>query len=485
MKRRQVLVFGLFSAAVFIFFFITCSTKDKEMPITTSSKEAKQLFIQARDFYENIEFQKATKLLDEAIAKDSNLALAYLYKALAGGSGGDTKTNIEKATLISKNSSAGEKLFIKMNKAITFDNDRKLGYKYSDSLIKMFPEDARVYFYKGWYLTNSGENDSSIIYLKKAIELDQSYAPVHNLLGYAYIRNGDDNDLGEKEFKEYIRLAPKRPNPYDSYAEFLLMQGRYDESIENYNKALQINPEFVTAMVGIGNNYIFKKDYDKAREFYQESYDKSFNIAQKIQALWWKGISYIHAGNIVDATNTFDELSKLAFENNRPAWGISALEFSGSLLAEYGNVNEAEKYLSKAFDFTKSSELSDKERKAFENYIGLDRCYLQIIRKNLEGAEQNLGTLKQLVEYSKEPIQIEYYNLISGILQFNKGNNDLALQYFQKSEKENPYVWYWQAMAQEKAGNIQEAKKIYAKIAGYNVNSLNLALVKDRAKNKM
>lgn len=57
MKRQQVLLFGLFSAAMFIFLFIACSTKDKEMPISTTSEEAKQLFIQARDYYENIEFQ--------------------------------------------------------------------------------------------------------------------------------------------------------------------------------------------------------------------------------------------------------------------------------------------------------------------------------------------------------------------------------------------------------------------------------------------
>ena len=59
MKRGQVLLFGLFNATMIILFCITCATKDKEIPITTSSEEAKQLFIQARDYYENIEFQKS------------------------------------------------------------------------------------------------------------------------------------------------------------------------------------------------------------------------------------------------------------------------------------------------------------------------------------------------------------------------------------------------------------------------------------------
>jgi len=70
-------------------------------------------------------------------------------------------------------------------------------------------------------------------------------------------------------------------------------------------------------------------------------------------------------------------------------------------------------------------------------------------------------------------------------LQLQKGNTDLALQYFQKIGEGNPYYWYWEASALAKADKTQEAKKLYAKISSYNTNSLLLALVRDRAKNKM
>ena len=45
----------------------------------------------------------------------------------------------------------------------------------------------------------------------------------------------------EKAFQKYIELIPKDPNPYDSYAELLLKMGRFEDSIAQYRKALEIH----------------------------------------------------------------------------------------------------------------------------------------------------------------------------------------------------------------------------------------------------
>ena len=78
MKRQIILLYGLFCAVIVTFFFSSCSTKEKEMPITTSSEEARQLFIQGREDLFNAEIEKAAKLFEDAIKKDSTFALAYL-----------------------------------------------------------------------------------------------------------------------------------------------------------------------------------------------------------------------------------------------------------------------------------------------------------------------------------------------------------------------------------------------------------------------
>ena len=53
------------------------------------------------------------------------------------------------------------------------------------------------------------------------------------------------------------------PNPYDSYAELLMKLGRYEESIQQYKKALDVNPEFFASHMGISNNLMFLRRYEK------------------------------------------------------------------------------------------------------------------------------------------------------------------------------------------------------------------------------
>ena len=203
-------------------------------------------------------------------------------------------------------------------------------------------------------------------------------------------------------------------------------------------------------------------------------------------ALWWKAVSYIYEGQTADAIKVFDERSKLAFENNYPTAGITGYRFSGLIFADKGNIKEAEKYLSKASDYIKSSQLRDDDRKAFEVTNDLDRVYLQTLKKDIRVAEKNLEALKQVVDQRQSTSEIEYLNFVAGFLQFQKGNSKLALQHFQKTGEGNPYTWYWEAVAQEKMGDKQAANVLQGKIANYNANSgLPLFLVREKAKIKM
>ena len=76
------------------------------------------------------------------------------------------------------------------------------------------------------------------------------------MLGYSN-RNLENYDEAEKAFKKYIELIPDDPNPYDSYAEMLSKQGRYEEAITQYEKALAIDPNFFPSHMGIANNLIY------------------------------------------------------------------------------------------------------------------------------------------------------------------------------------------------------------------------------------
>jgi tetratricopeptide (TPR) repeat protein len=71
----------------------------------------------------------------------------------------------------------------------------------------------------------------------------------HNLLGYELGLVHDDAGA-EREFRTYVRLAPRDPNPYDSLGEFLRRHGRLEEALETYDRGLAIDPTFAFAALG-------------------------------------------------------------------------------------------------------------------------------------------------------------------------------------------------------------------------------------------
>ena len=60
---------------------LTEPSSDGEIPVTTSSEDARTYFLQARDALEMTRSTDAEALLDQAIEQDPKFALAYLYKA--------------------------------------------------------------------------------------------------------------------------------------------------------------------------------------------------------------------------------------------------------------------------------------------------------------------------------------------------------------------------------------------------------------------
>jgi len=486
MSNNKVLIYVIILLSTILLLLSGCakeSQKPKEITITTNSDEALKLFTEGRDMYEKAKIPQAAQMFDKAITLDKNFAMAYLYRAISGGGYKIARENLSKAVDLLDKVSEGEKHLILYNEAY-FDNDGVKQKQELDSLLNLYPDDKRIQDLAGTYYYSIQDYPNALNHFKKAVAIDSSFASSYNMLGYVYM--GMENfTAAEGPLKKYIELNPNEANPYDSYAEFLLTQGRYDESIKQYEKAFEIDPEFVTALVGIGNNYIFKKDYNKARDYYQQYYDKSFNINEKLGALYWRAVSYVYEDNITEAIKVFEERSKLAFKNKFPTVGIGSYRFSGWILGANDNFNEAEKYLNKAVDFTKTSEMNDSDRKTFEIYNKGFQCWLQAMKKDTKGAEKSLETLKNIVENRRKPDEIKNLNSIYGIIQFNKGNYDLALEYYQKSYTDDPEIWYWEAIAQEKAGNTQEAKKLYKKIAEYNVNGLSLALVRNKAIKKL
>ena len=273
-----------------------------KIPITTSSEEARQLYLQGRDANEKLRGADAYILFEKSVAKDPKFALGYLGLANSAPTNKTFFAALKQAVALSDQASAGEQLMIRGAQAGVngdVDGQRRM---YTE-LVTKFPGDERALTLLGNFYFGLQQYPTAIEYLTKATAIARDFTPPYNQLGYAYRFEGKYPEA-EKTFKKYIELLPGDPNPYDSYAEFLMKVGRFDESIASYRKALEVDPTFVASLIGIANDQMFQGKGEEARKTLRQLTSVARNDGERRQALFWTAQSYVLEGQYANAVRT-------------------------------------------------------------------------------------------------------------------------------------------------------------------------------------
>ncbi|MFC2083940.1 tetratricopeptide repeat protein [Bacteroidota bacterium] len=449
-----------------------------EIPITTSSEEALSFFMEGRYKYENIQYATAAALFDEAILTDPGFAMAYLYRARCGGGFNITQQNLDKACSLKDFISDGEKNLILFQKALA-EGDHVLQKDHILILLDSYPEDKRVHYNAGLYYDFIVDPPMALMHYLRAIEIDNNYAAAYNKIGYDFI------DLkffksAEEAFKKYINLIPNSPNPYDSYAELLLKLGKYQESIVQYQTAYQKDVLFTQALSGIGNNYIFIGEFEKARDYYHRQHEKALRMNEKLDALMLIAISYVHEGNIEEAVRTL-ELRRSFAENKKLIPDvIDSYNSIGFILTEIGQVDKGKKYFDKAAKVVQESDLPENLNDAYLVENQMNTCYWLTKKNKLKEAENELKKCSDVVQKRENMNETKRLNLIKGIYSLENNDSQAALDYFYSANTESPYTWYYMSKAYKKLGFIDHSGVYKDRIKFWNQNSLEYALVRNK-----
>jgi tetratricopeptide (TPR) repeat protein len=150
----------------------------------------------------------------------------------------------------------------------------------------------------------------AISHLKKAVALKPSYAPARNNLGTAYLAI-EEYDAAIAVFKEITKdvLYATPHYPLANLGTAYYHKGDYKTALSYYKEALNIQPDFVNALAGIGRCYLAMNQPRLALRYLEQAVRQSPKAADIHYAL---AEAYLMIGNTEQARASYLTVVDLA-----------------------------------------------------------------------------------------------------------------------------------------------------------------------------
>lgn len=211
-------------------------------PLSTTSQEAKLSFAQALDRLWNARIDEYHKKMDETLKADPNFFLAHANAAIVQYTEDKDKAMplIDKALALPQDKLTPPEKSVRKVLADIKDNKTDNIKSTLDEIISAYPDVNQSYqFAIGLSRFVINDKDLSASYAKMAVNKFPNDAPAWNQLGYHYM-DKDQMDKAEEAFNNYLRLRPNEANAHDSYGDFCMKKGNYEEARKHYEEAVDM-----------------------------------------------------------------------------------------------------------------------------------------------------------------------------------------------------------------------------------------------------
>jgi tetratricopeptide (TPR) repeat protein len=287
-------------------------------------------------------------------------------------------------------------------------------------------------------------------------------------------------------YEKAIELNPEdAADAWNGKGSALEALGRYEEALEAYEKAIELNPEDAAdAWYDKGDALFDLKRYDEALEAYEKAIE--LNLEDAADAWYDKGNALYNLKRYDEALEAYEKAIELNLENPADAWYDK-----GDALHNLKRYDEALEAYEKAIELNledvadawngKGNALYDLERykealKAYEKAIELDPKHANawynkgLLLETIEEYDKALEAYEKAIELNLED-PADAWNGKGNTL-YNLGRYEEALEAYEKAIELNPEdaadAWYNKGLLLETIEEYKEALKAYEKAIELN-----------------
>jgi len=436
-----------------------------KIPLTTKSDEARKEYMLGRDMQAQGQTHESNAHIDRAIAADTGFAMAYLLRSTGAATTSEFMSYLSKAVSLSSAVSEGERLMILAAEAGSL-GDVARHREILQKLVAAYPKDERAHEALAVFLWGQQENDSAVVHFNAAIAIAPAYAPVYNTLGYTY-RAMEKYPEAEQAFKKYIDLVPSDPNPYDSYAELLMKEGKFDQSVENYKLALTKDPHFVSSKQGVAFNYLYMGKPEQAASELKAMMASARDEGERETARFDMMVLHIDGGNTAMALQDCDSMYAVAGSRNDVDDMAGALNLKEAILEESGDHAGAKELSERVMNMIGSSNLSPERKEPYERTHLFQAATIALAAGDMKTAKMHAAEFEKLVAAKPNPARVRGVHELNGRIALAAKEYDRAIEELQKANLQDAYNLYRLSLAYQGKGDPGKAREYCMRAAHY------------------
>jgi tetratricopeptide (TPR) repeat protein len=449
------------------------------MPITTSSSQARVLYLRGMHDYENLYLERCNDDWRAAVKADPNLAVAWAWIAFNSTNPKEISQARGYAKFFAPKATPGEQLMVSWIAKIQ-EGDYIGGISAMNDMLEMFPKDKHVYYLAAnWLMGENGDEQAQRL-LEHALVLDKNFPPALNDLAYVFARHREFTKAFAA-MESYVDLLPSEPNPEDSYGELKRMAGDFESALKHYRAALKIDPDFVSSQVGLGDTYALMGNEAHARVEYEKAIRFAHNEADRLTYNMQSAMTWVREGKFAEADKQFEEIAQTAHAKEQDLQEAQAYrhmaEYQADDNASLRYLVEAEEALSHRASISKSDKDEELSR------ILRNRAVRAAHAGNQPLADTSLKQLEAMASDSRNRVIQSSCNGAEGALLMEQKKFHDAIGYLEE-DQDNPLTMELLVQAYYQTNQSDKLHEAEARLRGTNVPTMEQAIVVPAARSR-
>jgi tetratricopeptide (TPR) repeat protein len=463
-------------------------TDEGAIPITTGSDEAREHFILGREALEMGRTDDAREAFERAIDADPAFAIAYLYRARLANSAQEWKQYTDLAQEHKAGSSEGEQMLIDMIPLYVASDDEAV-LAQAKKLAAAYPKSPRASLEVAYAMEGLNMTAESRRQLESLVTEHPSFAPAYRSLANSFVFElPNDHGLAEKYARKFVELAPREATGHILLGDVYRAQVQLEKALASYTEAVKVDPTHPVGYAKKGHADTFLGNYDMARADFEEAIEHSEGTG-KMSGANFGVYTYVYAGDLPAALNANAAVMQniprlIADEEAQKQAMMICYEDRCKIAAADGDFDIAREALREHAKLRRgiAEEMNMPEFVAYtEADIAELEGWIAAREGDFDAALAHADAAAEHLAVSKSPRKLEGVHQLKGFVALQQGAAETALEHLAQSNSDWITVTFYTAQAEEARGNTAQATELYREVANWNFNSLEYALIRDKA----